>query len=162
MYSIGVLEREERKRRGSPRKGRQNSSSFSPLSYIIQKAIYHVSCFLNFKRLLPVRPKEGRFHGERGRGGSARRGGQTGFAQPRGAKEIFKPKRGKRYCQTAEGAARVRAAPFPCKKRGQRIFAFRPAVRAVPPCGRRRKIMRVFRYKFITSYKRLDKFAGKL
>lgn len=124
MYSIGVLEREERKQRGSPRKGRQNSSSFSPLSYIIQKAIYHVSCFLNFKRLLPVRPKEGRVYVDCGRGGC--RGGQTGFAPPCGAKEIVRP----------QGAARVRAAPFPCKKRGG-VFVLpapsrrRPALRRV-------------------------------
>ena len=179
MYSIGVLKREERKRSGSPPKGRQNSSSFSPLSYIIQKAIYHVSCFLNFKRLLPVRPKEGRFHVGRGRGCSARRGGQTGFAQLRGAKEIFKPKRGKKDCQTAKGAARVRAAPFPCKKRGgifvlpapsrrrpalRRVGSVRPSRHRRPPSAVRAagEIMRVFRCKFITSYKRIDKFAGKL
>ena len=141
MYSIGVLEREERKQRGSPRKGRQNSSSFSPLSYIIQKAIYHVSCFLNFKRLLPVRPKEGRFHVGRGRGCSARRGGQTGFAQLRGAKEIFKPKRGKRDCQTAGGGARARR-PFSLQKAGRGFCFTRPvapsscasAGRVCPPC----------------------------
>lgn len=129
MYSIGVLEREERKQRGSPRKGRQNSSSFSPLSYIIQKAIYHVSCFLNFKRLLPVRPKEGRFHVDCGRGGCWRANG------------ICPAARGKRDCQTAGGGARARR-PFSLQKAGRGFCFTRPvapsscasAGRVCPPC----------------------------
>ena len=85
LYSIRVLR--ERNTKSLP-SGTENSSSFSPLSYIIQKAIYLVSCFLNFKRRFALlRQRTCKFRGGVGkkRENGPPRFERGGFLSDRGA-----------------------------------------------------------------------------